>query len=327
MRPAGRLALACAALGLAPIMTVVDPASAGEMAVEIPGPRGPLRGTLLKPDRPAAAVVIIPGSGPTDRDGNNPLGVAASTYRLLAEDMATENIASLRIDKRGMFGSASAVADANAVTLADYAADIRGWARLLRDEAGTPCVWLMGHSEGGLVALVTADVADGICGLVLIATPGRPLGQVLRDQLTANPANALVLDQAFAAIAALEKGERVDVGHLHPALAPLFSPAVQSFLIDTFKRDPAKLAAAWKGSMLIVQGTRDLQESMEDARRLHEAAPGSTLLPVPGANHVLKAVASDDRAANIAAYANPRLPLVPGLAKSIADFIKAPHGR
>lgn len=68
-------------------------------------------------------MLIIPGSGPTDRDGNNLLGVKASTYRLLAHELAAKGVSSVRIDKRGMFASAAAVPDANAVTMKDYVRD------------------------------------------------------------------------------------------------------------------------------------------------------------------------------------------------------------
>src|SRR5579872_5630789 len=98
-----------------------------ETYVQAPGPLAPLKGTMLTPAEPAPMVLIIPGSGPTDRDGNNPLGVKASTYRLLAEGLAARGVGSVRIDKRGMFASRAAVADGNAVTIADYVADVEAW--------------------------------------------------------------------------------------------------------------------------------------------------------------------------------------------------------
>ena len=86
------------------------------------------RGHLLTPkSKPTAFVLIIPGSGPTDRDGNSPMGVRGSTYRLLAEGLASRGVATLRIDKRGMYGSAGAAKDANAVTIADYGDDVQAW--------------------------------------------------------------------------------------------------------------------------------------------------------------------------------------------------------
>src|SRR4051812_28867772 len=98
--------------------------------IEAPGPLAPLKGSLVMPPaKPAATILIIPGSGPTDRDGNNPLGVRAAPYRLLAEGLAAKGVATVRIDKRGMFESRAAVSDGNAVTVADYAADAHRWAK------------------------------------------------------------------------------------------------------------------------------------------------------------------------------------------------------
>src|SRR5690606_26498980 len=115
---------------------------------------------LLAPDGVAkAAMVIIPGSGPTDRDGNNPLGVSASYLKMLAEAVAAHGIASIRIDKRGLFESRGTFPDPNAVTFDDYAADARAWIAVAKEKAGVDCVWLAGHSEGGLVALVAAQKA------------------------------------------------------------------------------------------------------------------------------------------------------------------------
>lgn len=297
-----------------------------ETAVEIEGPSGSLAGTMLAPEGETSApvVVIIPGSGPTDRDGNNPMGVRAAPYRLLAEALAGRGVATIRIDKRGMFGSAAAAADANAVTIADYAADMRAWIAEGRRRGGASCAWLLGHSEGALVALVAAQEAgEGLCGLLLVAAPGRPLGQVLREQLAANPANAPLLDDAMSAIDRLERGERVDSSGFHPALQGLFAPQIQGFLISLFSYDPAELAARSGRPTLILHGGRDIQIGDADARRLAQADPAARLVILPEVNHVLKAVASDDRAANLAAYGDTALPLAPGVADAIADFVRA----
>jgi uncharacterized protein len=295
-----------------------------ETELEAPGPAGALRGTMLAPENANGAVIlIIPGSGPTNRDGNNPLGVKGATYKLLAEGLAARGIATVRIDKRGMFGSAGAVPDANAVTIADYAADVHSWVEAIRRKTGAPCVWLLGHSEGGLVALTSGQSASSICGLILVAAPGRPLGEVLREQLKSNPANAPILGQALAAIDTLEAGRHADVSAMQPALQALFNPKVQGFLISTFALDPARLIADWKSPVLIVQGERDIQVSVADAQRLKQAAPAAKLLLLPDANHLLKTVTAPDRAANIAAYADPNLPLAPGLIDGIAGFVSA----
>jgi uncharacterized protein len=302
-----------------------DDRTAGAIATDIDaaGPQGRLMGTLVTPANPehSPVVLIIPGSGPTDRDGNNPIGVRASTYRLLAEGLAQRGISSVRIDKRGMFASEAAVPDANAVTIADYAADVRSWIAAIQQRTGTGCVWLLGHSEGALVALATAQNPQNICGLVLVAAAGRPLSDVLREQLKSNPANAPILDQALAAIDSLVAGKTVDAARLNPVLLPLFNSAVQKFLIDTFSYDPAALEAHYDGPILILQGKRDLQVAVRDAELLEQANSKATLVLLSEANHVLKSVASDDRRANIATYANPNLPLAPGVVDTIANFV------
>src|SRR5690606_37889343 len=102
------------------------------------------------------AVVIIPGSGPTDRDGNSPMGIKAGYLKMLAGELAERDIASIRVDKRGMFSSKGQFADPNDVSFDDYAGDARAWLRAARERTGAGCAWLLGHSEGGLVALIAA---------------------------------------------------------------------------------------------------------------------------------------------------------------------------
>lgn len=297
------------------------PKTTYETMLEAPGPQGSLKGTLLSPcPNPEHVILIIPGSGPTDRDGNNPLGVNASTYRLLAEDLLLNGIATLRIDKRGMFASSEAVPDANAVTIDDYVDDVRSWVTALKQHLENPRIWLLGHSEGGIVALASAKEND-VYGLIVVATPSRPLGAVLRYQLERNPENAILLDDAFFIIHELEQARRVDVKDMHPALQRLFYPAVQGFLINIFSFNPSQLIADMTKPVLVLQGQRDLQVTESDARALKVANPKSTLVLLPNVNHVLKEVYSDDRRENNAAYINASLPLAAGIVDAITLFL------
>lgn len=294
-----------------------------EMYVEAAGPTGPLKGVMLSPGAsPGPVALIIPGSGPTDRDGNSPLGIRASTYKLLAQDLAARGMTAVRIDKRGMFASAAATPDANAVTIADYVNDVTSWVAALRKRTGVACVWLIGHSEGGLVAMAASKSQPGICGLVLVAAAGRPLGEVLRGQIKANPANGPLVGQAMSAIDSLEQGRRIDTVDMHPALQSLFAKQVQGFLISEFSYDPRRLLADEKKPVLVLQGKRDIQVSEADAYLLKQAVPHATLVLLSDVNHVLKSVISDERRANLATYADPSLPLAPEVSNSVADFIK-----
>ena len=297
-------------------------AAVAAIPLTAPGPQGPLAGTFEDAGKGAPVVLIIPGSGPTDRDGNNPLGITAAPYRLLADALTTKGVSSVRIDKRGLFGSKAAIPDPNKVTIADYATDTHAWISAIQKQTGAKCVWVLGHSEGSLIALAAAQDPQGICGVISVSGAGRKLSEVIREQLRSNPANAPLLDSANAALDALEKGEHVDVTGMHPALLRLFAPQVQDFLIDDFRHDPAQLAASLKVPLLIVQGERDIQVSTDDAKALAAAQPKAKLVLIPAMNHVLKDVASDDRQANIATYADPSLPVDSGLVDAIAGFVK-----
>jgi pimeloyl-ACP methyl ester carboxylesterase len=298
---------------------------AGPVSTEIalPVEPAPLHGTLLTPENASAVGVILPGSGPTDRDGNSPMGVSASTYRLLAEGLAAQGIATVRIDKRGIGASAAAGPAEADLRFDAYVADARAWAAEAAGRAGKPCAWLIGHSEGALIALkAVEDGDDKICGLVLLSGAGRPAGVVIREQLTALPEPMKA--QAFSALTELEAGRTV--ADTPPALAALFRPSVQPYLISWLPLDPAALIAAYDGPVFIGQGTTDLQVGVADAQALAAADPRATLKLWDGVNHVLK-TAPSDRAANIAAYSNPDLPLAPGVVEDVAAFIHDQTGR
>jgi pimeloyl-ACP methyl ester carboxylesterase len=222
-----------------------------------------------------------------------------------------------------MFGSSGAAADPNAVTIGDYADDVHAWVKVIRQETGAPCVWVAGHSEGGLVALASGQQPGGFCGLILLAAPGRPAGEVLRDQLQLALGNGPMLRQASLAIKTLEAGRRPDMRSMPPALQELFPPPVHGLLISIFSYDPARLIADFHKPVLIVQGERDLQVSVADAKLLKQAAPAAKLILLPDANHFFKVVKSADAAANQAAYSKAGIPLAPGITDQIADFVLA----
>jgi uncharacterized protein len=307
------------ALLLGASIALADPTAA---QIEVAGEPAPMQGTLLTPDvPPRAAALIIPGSGPTDRDGNNPAGIRAATYRLLAEGLAERGVATVRYDKRGVAGSAAAILSEEQLTFDVSVADARLWLDETLARTGLSCAWLIGHSEGALVALKAAESGNArICGLVLLSGAGRKAGVVLREQLSIGlPAELYA--SADAALTELEAG-RTTQGP--PALAALFRPSVQPYVISWLALDPAALAAAYNGPMLIGQGSTDLQTTVTDAETLHAAQPASQLTIWNGVNHVLK-TAPADRAANAATYANPALPLADGIVEDIANFILGPE--
>jgi pimeloyl-ACP methyl ester carboxylesterase len=317
MRRLARIALLAAA--------ATTPAAAQQPSEIAIGPAGrELRGTLLRPATPAPAaepVLILAGSGPTDRDGNNPAGITAQPYRLLAEALAGRGIASLRVDKRGIAGSGAAGRPETELRVGHFADDAHSWAAELRRRTGARCVWLLGHSEGTLHALLAAQQPRNLCGLILVSTVGRKLGDIIRQQLD-SPGNVSVRDEARRILAELEAGRSVPAEGMNPALAPLFRPSVQPFVMSMLAADPPALARAYPGPILVVQGTTDLQTRPADAEAIGAARPGIAVRIVEGMNHVLK-TAPADPAANAATYSNSSLPLAPGLVETVAEFIEA----
>ena len=300
---------------------LTDPVST---AVSLPAQPAPLHGTLLAPEgEPRAVAVILPGSGPTNRDGDSPqFGIVGGSYRRLAEGLAAQGVATLRIDKRGIAASAAAGMSEENLRFTHLSDDARAWAAEAARLTGRPCAWLIGHSEGALVALAAVkDDNDAICGLVLLSGAGRPARVVLEEQLGPQLPEPL-RSQAFHALAELESGRTV--ADTPPELAGLLRPSVQPYMISWLALDPAALAAAYDGPIMIGQGETDVQTTVADARALAAADPDARLVIWAGVNHMLR-TAPAERTANIATYFDAALPLAPGVVDDVAAFILEPR--
>ncbi len=306
-------------MAVAASMVFQSPHARAEV-LTIPGPEGALSGTYSDAGQRQHVVVIVPGSGPVDRDGNGPeVGLHSNSYRLLAEALTAAGLSSIRIDKRGFFGSATAIADPNAVTIADYAEDARAWVDRAAKTAS--CVWVAGHSEGGLVAMIAATKPPAaLCGVILLAAPGRPVGQLIRTQIRANPANGPFIAELEAIIDSLEAGQPYPINAISAELQPMFQPGMQRYMIDLFSYDPMTAAAALKLPLLIVHGEADVQIGVQDAKLLQSAALDSELHLIPDMTHMLKAEVSGQP---FATYTDPDLPLHPALVPAIMGFISS----
>lgn len=324
------IALVIASMAVAaPVPATAD--SVASQPITLKTATGDLFGSLVVPSRPGKhpVVLIIAGSGPTDRDGNSPIQVAPGkllhpdTYKILAADLAADGIASVRYDKRGVAASAGAMAGR---TEADYRFDTgindaADWIKMLRADARFSKIIVVGHSEGSLVGMVAAQ-REKTDGFVSLEGAGRPAAVVLREQLTNNGAPVAM----FASILdSLTAGKTVD--SVPPALAALFRPSVQPYLISWFRYDPAAELKKLPYATLVVQGTHDIQVSMDDANLL-AAAPGAKLLKIDGMTHVLKIGPADAPAQIAGVYTDPSVAIPPELISAIAAYVhSAPQPR
>jgi uncharacterized protein len=278
---------------------------------------GHSEGTLLVPasTKPVPVVLLIAGSGPTDRNGNSPAGVSANSYKLLAEALAGQGVASLRYDKLGVGKSVVTGMKEDSLTFDQYIADAAAWVGHLAQDPRFSLVAVVGHSEGSLVGMVAAQRAR-VGAFVSLAGPGRPIDQVINQQVAAQPET--IRQQVAEGLAKLKAGQRIE--NPSPLLATLFRPSVQPYLISWLRYDPAAELAKLAIPVLIAQGTTDLQVAESEAELLRRAQPKAQYLRLEGMNHVLK-VAPATQAENMATYRAPTLPLAPGLAVGIATFV------
>lgn len=279
---------------------------------------GDLFGTLTVPEETGTfpVVLIIPGSGPTDRDGNSAIGLQTNTYKLLADGFAKNDIASLRFDKRGVGKSKTAMTSESDLRFETYINDVEDWISLLKDDHQFSKIILLGHSEGSLIGMIAAEKIP-VDAFISVSGPGRPVDQILQEQLSGKLPLQLQ-SEAGSIIESLKAGKTV--ANVSPSLKALFRPSVQPYLISHMKYDPAVEIAKLKIPVLIVQGKTDLQVQTTDAELLAKALPGAKLLLIGNMNHVLKE-ASDDIQANMATYQNGSLPLKAGLVNSLVEFL------
>lgn len=280
-----------------------------------------LSGTFVLPrdDNPnLPSILIIPGSGPTDRDGNSG-PIRASTYRLIAHGLAQNGIRSLRYDKRGVGTSAPGIKSEDELRFDHFVGDAEKLSNALKEKTKSKRVVLLGHSEGGIIALRAASRAEA-AGLILLATPGRPMRAILQEQLLSAQMPAQLRDQALKILDRLAKGETA--GEVPEQLSALFRPSVQPYLASLLPIDPAAELQKLKMPVLLVQGDRDLQVTVSDFNTLLSARRDAKSLRLRLANHVFK-IAPEERKANLQTYIDPARPLDPELVPAIVDFVKS----
>ncbi|NOU59646.1 alpha/beta hydrolase [Marinifilum caeruleilacunae] len=278
---------------------------------------GNIKGTLLIPStaEKTAVVLIIAGSGPTDRNGNNPM-MTNNSLKMLAEGLQKNGIASLRYDKRGIGESTNSGLQEIDLRFEHYVKDVEDWIDLLNKDERFSEIIVLGHSEGSLIGMIASQKSE-VEKFISLAGVGIPAGDIIREQLKAQP--PVVLDHSLPIIEKLESGETVEDVPL--MLYSLFRPSVQPYMISWFRYNPQKEIAKLDKPILIIQGTTDIQVSVSNADQLAMANEKSQKLIIEGMNHVLKE-SEADRQKNIQTYAMPDLPLKKELIGSIVGFIE-----
>ncbi len=265
-------------------------------------------------DTTQTLVLIIAGSGPTDRDGNNNV-MKNNSLLFLSEELAKFGFPSIRYDKRGVKSSANAYIREDSLTFENNVVD----AQLFYEYAiakGYSKVAIAGHSEGSLIGILLANKMKAF-KYISISGAGRPISEVLKEQY--GKTAPIVRDSAHKVIDILAKGTRIDT--LSPWLYSVFRPQIQNYIISWMQINPKTEFQKYQSPILIVQGEKDSQVSVEDAKILKESCSHCELVLIKDMNHVLKKI-GDDPKENKSSYNNPNLPLHSDLILSIVNFLK-----
>jgi pimeloyl-ACP methyl ester carboxylesterase len=268
-------------------------------------------------ERPPVALLIA-GSGSTDHDGNGPQ-IRPATLRKLSDQLVARNIATLRYDKRGAGGWKPEFGRPEDFRFKDYADDAVALTNYLREGGKFSRVALVGHSEGGLVAILAAQRV-GVDRLVLLVTSARRQGDLLKAQLEKKLAPDVFAPIAKA-VDAIMAGQIVDP----PPPGLSIPPAMQPGIASAFVEDPIDPLKKIVTPTLIVGGGRDRQVARLDFMALSTASPAAKTLWLPDMNHVLNDVTND--ADDLAAYTQSDRPLDADLIEAVAAFVQGSEGR
>lgn len=280
---------------------------------------GTIKGLLETPknEGPFPVMILIAGSGPTDKDGNT-IGNPGknNSLKMLAESLAEKGIASIRYDKRGIGENMQLAGREADLRFEQYIDDAAAWIQFAKKDGLFSKVGIIGHSEGSLIGMEAAKKTETDI-FISLAGPGEPIDQVLIKQLEEQLTPKL-LTESKDILAKLKQGKQVET--VSADLQNVFRPSVQPYMISWIQYNPIESVKELNIPVLIVNGNRDIQVPATNAKALHTEKSDSELLILEKMNHVLKE-APADRAGNLATYTNPELPLSTGLINGIIEFL------
>lgn len=279
--------------------------------------QGELEGSLYTPEQTDSfpLVLIIAGSGPTNRNGNQ-INTVNNAYRMLADSLVKYGIGSLRYDKRGLGPDVKALMPEDKLRFETFVNDAVAWIELLDSMPEVSEIIVCGHSAGSLIGILAAQKTE-TDKLISLAGAGSPIQEILREQLKAQAPN--FSEMALRYLDSLEQKRKIDSVPL--TLYALFRPSLHPYLLSWFKYDPVEELQKLNIPALVIHGTTDIQGGITEAKKLAKGYPKSELVIIEGMNHVLKP-APADRQENIKTYNDPDLPLHEDLIPPIITFIK-----
>lgn len=272
-------------------------------------------GSLTIPNHSKSAVpllILISGSGPTDRNGNSFIGLKTDAYKKLSYALAEKKIACFRYDKRGVAKSLKVGLKESELRFDDYVNDAKKIIEKFKSDTRFSTIVVAGHSEGSLIGMLSAEKS---MKFISIAGISRSANNALKVQLQGKLGDYEEL--CFAKLDSLKNGQTIacDI----PGMESIFRPAILPYLINWFQYEPSIEIKKRTAATLIINGTNDLQVPDVNAKDLKHASPTSILKIIPNMNHTLTEVTTEED--NTKSYHEPDRPLSPALIASLVEFI------
>lgn len=277
-----------------------------------------LNGTLYAPIRQnntTNLVILIAGSGPTNRDGNQ-IGLTNNSLKLLAESLVKNGIAVYSYDKRIFAQMAAGKLDEASLSFDNFIDDAKAVVLYFKNQKKYHSITIAGHSEGALIGMVAAN--GNADAYISIAGAGRPIDEVLLEQIGKQA--PFLKEEVEKNLATLKSGNTFELKN--QMLASLFRASVQPYMISWIKYHPQNEIKKLQIPSLLINGDKDIQVSVQDAQLLQQAKPDAQLQIIPNMNHIFKVIQGDDTE-NKASYTNPELPISTELTSIITTFIRS----
>ncbi len=286
-----------------------------EGELDIPTNTATIYGTLLSPNSVEKhnLVILIPGSGSTDRNGNNVM-MKNNSLKYLAEGLSKQNIATYRYDKSVLTFSKKDSLKIKALTFNTFINEAIAVIKYFKKSKNYAKIIVAGHSQGSLVGMIAAN--NNADAFISLEGAGRPIDEILTEQITKQA--PYLKEETIRVLNELKQGNLVS--DFNPMLISLFNQQAQPFLISWIKYNPQVEIGKLTIPVLIVQGTNDIQVVGTDAKLLFEANPKSKFALIKNMNHIFKEIKGDINE-NMQSYTNPKLLVMPELISKITKFI------
>ncbi len=273
-------------------------------------------GTLLLPNattKPDLAIIIA-GSGPVNRDGNQNF-MKNNALKKLAVALAENGIASYRYDKRSVKQIRQGRLD-NDIMFDDFVSDASDIIAFFQEKEDFGKLVVIGHSQGSLVGILACN--ELVDGFISLAGAGQNIGDVILEQISKTA--PMLAEDAKRTITSLKNGQTTE--DYPQALSSVFNSSLQPFMINWMEYNPNESIKELQMPVLVINGTKDLQVPVSEAELLADNSPNGQLAIIEDMNHVLFKIDGDDLE-NSKSYNESFRPISTELVETITQFIKS----